>query len=233
MSLIISEKSPKSSEEVLSISNLFYRLEGREILKDVNLALSHGEFVTFFGPNGGGKTTLLNLIMGFLQPSSGQIQLCGLPIHKTKGLIGYMPQNFRPDPLFPINVQDVVGLANKKESLYWLERVGMTDYAQASFGSLSGGEAGKVLLARSLAAKPKLLLLDEPVANIDPAARKTIYELLDSFKKETTIIMVTHDLEGALMLSDRFFCVHQTVEEYPKQSLCHHFMQGLYHGKRA
>lgn len=180
-----------------------------------------GEFVSLFGPNGGGKTTLLNLIMGFLPKDRGTISL-------DRKAIGYLPQNFRPDPLFPISVYEVVSLGNQN-ALEALKLVGMEKFAKKSFGSLSGGEAQRVLLARAVAGNPSLLLLDEPIASVDPAAKQTIYDLLRSLKGKLTIVMVTHDLDGAMALSDRLYCINKTIEEHPKEALCHHFAQGLYH----
>lgn len=151
--------------------------------------------------------------------------------------MGWVPQHFRPDPFFPICVLDVVCLglmhASRSERLKLakeaLGRVGMEKFAHVSFSSLSGGEAQRVLLARALASHPSILFLDEPTANLDPAAQQTIYQLLSTLKGKTTIIMVTHDLKGALALGERLFCVQGTVEEHPRDALCHHFTQGLYH----
>lgn len=226
--MTISDNLPPSSNSLLTLDRVTYQIQGQTILKDASLAIEPGEFISFFGPNGGGKTTLLNLIMGFLSPSSGEIRLLGKPPQKTRTAIGYLPQNFRPDPLFPICVYDVVSLGNPnaKEALL---QVGMSKFSGASFGSLSGGEASRVLLARALAGNPKILLLDEPIASIDPANKEIIYNLLRSLRGKITILMVTHDLDGALALSDRLYCVNKTIEEHSKASLCHHFAQGLYH----
>ncbi len=226
--MTISAKLRSSFRSALSIRGLWYGVGDRSILDIPTLDIQEGEFVSIFGPNGGGKTTLFNLILGFLRPRQGAIRILGLDILEARKFIGYMPQHFRPDPLFPISVDEVVTLGNP-EGRKALDRVGMTAFAKASFGSLSGGEAARVLLARALAGQPRLILLDEPVANIDPLARERLYQLLASLKGEITIVMITHDLEGAMRLSDRFFCVQNHISEYPRTALCSHFQQGLYH----
>lgn len=227
--MTISENSqPSSKKRALFIEKLSYCIGNNPILKDVSLHVNEGELVSLFGPNGGGKTSLLNLIMGFLKPTSGKIQLLGKSPKRARCDIGYVPQNFRPDPLFPISVKEVVGLGNR-DPLEALAKVDMLKFANAPFNSLSGGQAARVLLARALAGNPKLLLLDEAVANVDPDATAAIYQMLVELKGSMTIIMVTHDLNGALAISDRLYSIHQMAEEHPKESLCHHYAQGLYH----
>lgn len=221
-------KSPKYCKSALSIRELSYSIGDRSILHIGNLDIEEGEFVSIFGPNGGGKTTLFHLILGFLRSRKGVIQILGKDILEVRRRIGYMPQHFRPDPLFPISVQEVVCLGNAK-GREALERVGMESFSEAAFGSLSAGETARVLLARALAGEPSLLLLDEPAANLDPLSRERLYELLAAVKGEMTILMITHDLEEAQRLSDRLFCVQHQVVEYPKTALCSHFQQGLYH----
>lgn len=235
MSLTISATSQNSFSTVLRVKGVRYTILDQAILDDVSFTILPGEFVSLFGPNGGGKTTLLNLLMGFLTPDRGTIELFGCAPIDARPFMGWVPQHFRPDPLFPICVCDVVrlGLMKVKHSAdvahAALKQVGMEAFASAPFGSLSGGQAQRVLLARALAPHPRLLFLDEPTAGLDPAAQETIYGLLGELKGTTTIVMVTHDLQGALALSDRLLCVQCSVNEYPKERLCHHFLQGLYH----
>jgi len=235
MYLTISENLQPSSNPILEVQGLSYSASGELILDQVSLVIQESECVALFGPNGGGKTTLLNLFMGFLKPDRGTIKLWGHSLDKARSKIGWVPQHFRPDPFFPISVLEVVclGLMHYKDRCRLakeaLSLVKMEKFAHAPFSSLSGGEAQRVLLARALAAHPSLLFLDEPTASLDPATQEAIYRLLEDLKKTTTLVMVTHDLKGAYMLADRFFLVERRVEEYAKQSLCHHFSQGLYH----
>lgn len=206
---------------MILVDKLDFAYDGRLILKDVNLHVSKGELVAIFGPNGGGKTTLLSLLLGFLKPLRGKIVM--------EGSIAYVPQNFSFDPLFPISVYDVVALANKANAIDALEKVGMKKQTHAPFAALSGGQRQRVLLARALAMQSKILLLDEPVANLDPEAQEQIYSLLNGLKGEITILMITHDLAGAEQLADTLYCMQQNLKVIKKDELCHHFSQGLYH----
>ncbi len=210
---------------MISVKELDFAYDGRFVLKDISFEVCKGEFVAIFGPNGGGKTTLLSLLLGFYKPFRGSITI--------KGSLGYVPQNFSFDPLFPISVYEVVSLANKENARSALKQVGMEKQIHHPFAALSGGQRQRVLLARALAMRPDVLLLDEPVANVDSEARAEIYRLLGTLKGEVTIVMVTHDLQGALELADHLFCVQETMSEIPHSQLCHHFAKGLYHaGKK-
>ncbi len=220
---------------MIKAENLFFSYDdSTQILKDVSFTIKEGEFVSLFGPNGGGKTTLLHLIMGFHEPLRGKLLLNGVSPKKARPLIGWVPQSFHPDPLFPISVLEVVLIGNlkkctKQEALKALDRVGMKKFAPFPFTSLSGGQAQRVLMARALAGEPKILLLDEPTANVDPEAQKEIYAILKSLKGKVTIVMVTHDLPNSLELSDRFLCVQHEVTEMAPNQICHHYSHGLYH----
>ena len=206
---------------MIEVDHLDFAYDGRLILKDVCLKVGKGELVAIFGPNGGGKTTLLSVLLGFLKPLRGRVEM--------NGSLAYVPQNFAYDSLFPISVFEVVALANKENALEALKKVGMEKQKHAPFAALSGGQRQRVLLARALAMKPQILLLDEPVANVDPEAQDEIYRLLNGLKGEMTILMVTHDLSGAQKLADTLYCMQQNLKSIPKQELCHHFSQGLYH----
>ncbi|MCH9609213.1 MAG: Zinc import ATP-binding protein ZnuC [Chlamydiales bacterium] len=206
---------------MINVKQLDFAFDGSSILKDVSIHIEKGECIALFGPNGGGKTTLLNLIMGFYKPVRGSIDV--------KGSIGYVPQNFPLDPLFPISVLEVVALANRENSRRALEQMGLSSLKMAPFAALSGGQRQRVLLARALACDPDILLLDEPTANVDVQAKELIYGCLSALKGKTTVVMVTHDLQEAEKLADRLYCIENQVREIPREKLCHHFSQGLYH----
>ena len=210
---------------MISVEELDFAYDGRLILKDVSLHVTKGELVAIFGPNGGGKTTLLSVLLGFLKPLRGKV--------KMRGSLAYVPQNFSFDPLFPISVFEVVSLANKENAIDALTKVGMHKQVHAPFAALSGGQRQRVLIARALAMRPEILILDEPVANVDPKAQGEIYRLLDSLKGDVTILMVTHDLSGAKQLADSLYCMQQQLKRVEKEQLCHHFTQGLYHGEET
>ncbi|MFN0065488.1 MAG: metal ABC transporter ATP-binding protein, partial [Chlamydiales bacterium] len=201
------------------------------------------ELIGIFGPNGGGKTTLLNLLLGFLKPTKGAIRI---PAEVQKS-IGWVPQNFSADPLFPISALEVVlmgrlrfaprfGRYKKQDreiALACLKKVGMLRQQHVAFGSLSGGQKQRVLIARALASEPQLLLLDEATANLDPSSTAALFQLLHNLKKGMTILMVTHDLKLAVDQFDRLLCVEKGIIPMKSAQVCKHFGEGLYHQKRV
>lgn len=226
---------------VIAVQDLYFSYEGTPVLENVSFSVTEGEFVALFGPNGGGKTTLLQLLMGFLKPNRGKILLLGKPPKAARQAVGWVPQNFHFDRLFPISVQEVVLGGRLKWAKPWfhaedhriveevLDRVGMRHALLSPFSVLSGGQQQRVLIARALASSPKLLLLDEPTASVDPLAEKEIYRLLGELQGEMTILMVTHDLNRAVETVDRLLCVQNRVTQMPKEKVCEHFALGLYH----
>ena len=210
------------------------------------MQIYEGEVIGLIGPNGGGKTTLLKLILGFLKPDRGTIKVFGhSPQAHPCGChrLSYVPQNMRFDKEFPISVNEVVlsGLlsqlpwygrfsgAQKKAALDALERVGLVRLSDSAFGTLSGGQAQRVLIARALVSDPKLLILDEPTASVDSNAEAEIYKLLRELENELTILMVTHDLQAAVEMVNRVFCVRRFMQELKPEEVCEHFAMGLYH----
>lgn len=194
---------------------------GREkALEGVSLTVRHGEFLALIGPNGGGKTTLLKVMLGLLPPEQGEVNIFGSPPASMRGRIGYVPQfsDLRND--FPCSVLDVVlmGAARtsafggswktdkdaRRKALHYLDILGMADSAHLQIRELSGGQRQRALVARSLMGRPGspeesgpespfLLLLDEPTSNIDPGGRFCFYEFLDKLRGQVTVIVVSHD----------------------------------------
>lgn len=227
----------------LDIEHLFFSYQGTPVLKDVTFSIQEGQCIGIIGPNGGGKTTLLSLLMGFLTPQKGSIRILGFSPKQARRFIGYVPQNFRFDPQFPISNLEVV-LTGCLHKLQWhghyqkedtraaleaLDKVGMLPFKNARFSELSGGQAQRVLLARALVSEPKILLLDEPTASIDPVAQKEIYSLLNALKGKMTLLMVTHDLKTAIDYVERVFCLQVELSVFSKAEICRHFALGLYH----
>lgn len=231
------------SEKIISIEHLFFQYDGAPTLEDVNLEITKGEFIGIFGPNGGGKTTLLKLIMGLLDPKKGKVNLFGHLPKEMRHLIGYVPQAMRFDRDFPISSLEVVMMGMLRKLSWWgaypadakrksldaLERLGVAHKAKSSFGTLSGGEAQRVLIARAIVDNPNLLLLDEPTANVDIDAETKIYEELKELSKTMTILMVTHDLETIVDKVERLLCVQRRVSSLKTEEVCEHFALGLYH----
>ncbi len=175
--------------DLLRLEGVGVRLGGRPVLGDVTFSLGKGEFTGIIGPNGAGKTTLLRVILGLIEPSGGRVLVDGAPLHhKNKAAIGYVPQKLVIDPDMPLRARDVVSLGLDGHRLGFgfpsrqrralveaaLADVGAGGYADARVGELSGGEQQRVLIAHALISRPKLLLLDEPLACSSTARPCTI-----------------------------------------------------------
>ncbi len=225
---------------VISFQNMSFSYGSTPVLQDVNFEVLQGDFIGIFGPNGGGKTTLFKLIMGFLSPSKGEVFVFGGSPFRARKAIGYVPQVIQLDRSFPVTVEQVVEMGllgfqgdmqGKVDSA--LDLVGLASYKKTLFGALSGGQAQRVLIARAIVSNPELLLLDEPTAHADPCAEEGVYELLLSLKSQMTILMVTHHLSGWMDTFSKLLCVHRHVVFSRPELVCQHVQLGLYHGSRS
>lgn len=228
---------------MIEVSGVSFGFEGRPVLKQVSLRVEKGEFVGIIGPNGGGKTTLLKLLMGLLPSQQGTISIDGKTPVRARQLIGYVPQAHRTDRDFPITLLELVLLGAvsktswlgiyprevKERALHLIEQLGLMAHRDQSFGALSGGLAQRALLARALLSDPAILLLDEPTANIDTPSMQIFFRLLQQMKGAKTILMVTHDLNTIVERVDRVLCVQGQVNSYLPKEVCEHFALGLYH----
>jgi zinc transport system ATP-binding protein len=193
--------------ELINISNLFYKYNKTDVLEDINLSIQDDDFLAIIGPNGGGKSTLLKLILGLLTPQTGKID------KKIKNsLIGYVPQNTNLNIDFPITALEIVlmGHTSSKRKLFGyskediacamdsLKKVSMAEFANSKIGDLSGGQRQRVFIARALCSNPKIMLLDEPTASIDVKGQREIYELLKELNKSICIVVVSHDISVLL-----------------------------------
>lgn len=233
-----------SDTTALRVENLSFGFEkGALLLNDVSMSIKQKEFIAIIGPNGSGKTTLLKLMMGFIKPTSGRVKIFNQSPESCHSHIGYVPQVSLFDLKFPITVLDVVlmGCASqitwygtyphqaKQQALEALDKVKLLHLKNRPFGTLSGGQAQRVLIARALVSSPSILFLDEPTASIDIETQKTIQQLLSSLKNTITIIMVTHHLQAFAPDVSRVFCVQHQVSEFNKKDLCEHFTLGVFH----
>jgi zinc/manganese transport system ATP-binding protein len=213
-----------TSADLLELDGIGVRLGGRQVLSDVTFSLRKGEFTGIIGPNGAGKTTLLRVILGLLEPSGGRVIFDGQPRHnKDKASIGYVPQKLVIDPDMPLRARDVVSLGLDGHKLGFgfpsrqrrglvdaaLDDVGATAYADARVGELSGGEQQRVLIAHALISRPKLLLLDEPLANLDLRSEQEIVALLGKLarEQEIAVLLSAHDMNPLLGVMDRIVYV--------------------------
>ena len=217
---------------IISIQHLCFSYDAREILHDVNLDITAGMFAAMVGPNGGGKTTLLRLILGLLTPKHGHVSVFGQTPAAARRRIGYVPQAILFDPNFPASVLDIVLMgrverhffggyrqADRNAALQRLDDVGMQSFASHSFSELSGGQRQRVLIAQALASEPQLLLLDEPVANLDQKNAAILFDLLGKLNQQVTILMVSHNLTMVSKYVSHVICVNQTVKLHPIQDL--------------
>jgi zinc transport system ATP-binding protein len=188
-----------------------FAYDGELVLEDVNLRVGKGEFVAVIGPNGGGKTTLLKLVLGLLTPQSGRVRVFGRPPAKVRRRIGYVPQYVEAPPEFPATLLQVAlmgflgagrrrfrtGGRERDRAREALRRVGLKGLEDHRIGSLSGGQKQRALIARALVCDPELLVLDEPTASIDPYGAFCFYDFLSELKQETPILTVSHELSLA------------------------------------
>ncbi len=216
--------------DVICVDHVTFGYGGPPVLKDVTLHIEQGCNLGIVGPNGGGKTTLLRLILGLLTGYSGKIEVMGLSPAKAcrRGdLVGYVPQRHEFETRFPVTVRQVVrmGLVGKTGILKGyrpedldrveelIQRVGLKDKAQAAIGELSGGQQQRALIARALAAGPRILLLDEPMSGLDPAGQQEIAGLIRQLHESLglTVVVVSHDLRSVAAGCGKVACLNQTV----------------------
>lgn len=221
------------------VKNLTVRYGEIEAIKDVFLDVEVGEYLGIIGPNGGGKTTLIKAILGLIKPTSGSITVNG----GVKFGIGYVPQFAVMDKNFPITLMEVVmtGKLNKnflpffnynktdrKKALKIIEQVGLKGFENRQVSELSGGEFQKMLIARALISKPKLLLLDEPTASVDSVSRENIFSLLSELNKNMTIILVTHDLLAISSEVKSLACMNRSLIYHGEPELNENIVNSLY-----
>lgn len=215
------------TKTLIDLKNISYGVDGLKILEDVSLIITSGKITTIIGPNGAGKTTLLRLILGLIQPSSGQIR-------RTMKSVGYMPQKLSLNPLMPMTVERFLQLAQpysnrslKDHVNAVLHDVGGCHLKDRFMRVLSGGELQRVLLARALMLEPEILVLDEPAQGMDVLAQNELYSIIGKIRdtRGCGIVLVSHDLHMVMAASDEVVCLNQhiccsgtpqTVQENPE-----------------
>lgn len=207
---------PIKNPPIITAEHLIFERSGEQIIRDFSFEVQEGDYVGIIGPNGGGKTTLLKLLIGLLKPSHGTIHVMGKhPIEKSvREQIGYMPQRGgNIDAQFPATVQEVIESASNGSIDHVTKELGIESLLARPLFQLSGGERQKVMLARALVRNPKILYLDEPVDGLDPLSREEFYTLLRKLNhRGLTIIFVSHDVHAVAKEANAAICLkHQLV----------------------
>jgi zinc transport system ATP-binding protein len=226
------------TQPVIEASDLSFSYNGNSVLENISFDVRELEFLALIGPNGGGKTTLLKLMLGLLKPDSGKISIFGNPPSKTARRIGYVPQDVAINKSFPISVIDVVlmgrlrfhsgtGLlkSDRTAALNALSQLGMTQYQHRRIDDLSGGQIERVFIARALAADPDILLLDEPIASLDNTGRGDLYALLKDINKTKTIIVVSHDMMVLSSYVSAVACVNKYLHYHDNAEITEEMME--------
>lgn len=220
----------------IEISDLWFAYDGVRVLEQVNLTLPAGDFLAVLGPNGGGKSTLLKLLLGLARPGGGVLRVLGQPAGQAGGRIGYLPQFTQVSASFPITVLGAVTLGLVRPGLDWfkgraerrreraaalqaLERVGLAEHAGRRLSDLSGGQRQRVFIARAIVSGPELLLLDEPTASVDGKSRQELMALLAELNRDMTIVMVSHDMSTVDGCVKSIACVNRSLHHHADSRL--------------
>lgn len=226
-------------EPIIELQDVSFAYQHEPVLTNLSLTIEAGEYVGVIGPNGGGKTTLMKLMLGLLTPDTGEVHLFGVPRSQFRAWhnVGYVPQRVgNSDFRLPITVEEVVRFGaphgNKNAAQESLERLGMQQHAARRLSELSGGQQQKVFIAKALASSPKILILDEPTAGVDVKAQDDFYQLLATLNKQQglTIILVSHDIDVVVNEVSKLACIneHLVYHGRPKEFIEKDYITKLY-----
>lgn len=221
------------NNSIIKIENLSAGYDRKTVLHDINLEISEKDFLGIIGPNGGGKTTLMKVILGLLKPSEGKITFYdnGMPVEQLE--IGYLPQYNSIDKKFPISIYEVIlsGL-NRQKSLFsrftkehhervkeTISMMGLEGMENKPIGQLSGGQMQRALLGRAIVSNPKAIILDEPNTYIDKCFEARLYSLLEEINKQRAVILVSHDIGSVLQTVKSIACVNGTLDYHPQSEV--------------
>ena len=229
-------------EKLVEIKNVSASYNAKFVLNDVSLCVWKDDFLGIIGPNGGGKTTLLKIVLRLMKPVSGDIVFFENDRPVTALKIGYLPQINPIDKYFPLSVYEVVssGLtsekprfrnfttAQKERIRQLIVHIGLEAYTKRAIGELSGGQLQRVLLARAIVSKPQLLILDEPNTYVDKRFESQFYELLSEINKDTAIILVSHDIGTLIPLVKNVACINETLHYHAGTDLSDEWLEKTY-----
>jgi len=227
---------------IASLMDVDFSYNGQPVLSHVCLEIYPHDFIALIGPNGGGKTTLLKLILGLVRPDRGSVRVLDRSGGAYSPAIGYVPQNVNFNEDFPITAMDVVLMGtldpdrsrrgkkkdNMDKAMGLLERLGIGSLAYQKIGEMSGGQRQRVLIARSLMTRPRLLLLDEPTASIDTKGQADFYKLLEELNKDVAILVVSHDLFIVSNYVKSVACVNKGLHYHPHEEITGNMIETMY-----
>lgn len=231
------------SHTIIQLENICFSYTSEEVIKDVSLEIHKGDYVGVVGPNGGGKSTLLKLMLGLLTTNDGKVLLFDKDIRDFKdwSKIGYVPQKTMVETNFPVTVEEVVAMGRYgKRGLFHLptkldtakthqslKQVDMFDYKDRQISDLSGGQQQRVFIARALAVEPEVIFLDEPTVGVDIKTQKQFYQLLRKLNKELnlTLVLVSHELDVVAHEATELVYINRTLEYYGDPN---EFLKGAY-----
>ena len=215
-----------TGQAVIELEDVGAGYESDRVLEAVNFRMVAGDYVGLIGPNGGGKTTLVKVILGLIKPERGSVRVMGVSPEKGRQFIGYVPQIQQDDKAFPIKVWDVVSMGRLKPDLLHnlslkdadkkiversLRQMDILDLAKRSINELSGGQRQRVTIARALATEPKILLLDEPTSSVDSRSSSQLYDLLADLNQSISILLISHDLTAISTYVKTIGCVNRRL----------------------
>ena len=228
---------------IIELENVCFSYNSEEVIKNVSLQIHKGDYVGIVGPNGGGKTTLLKIMLGLLKPNDGKITLFGKDIlaFKDWSKIGYVPQKTYVEMNFPVTVEEMVAMGrygkrglfhfptktDKEQTHQALKQVNMFEYKDRQISDLSGGQQQRVFIARALASQPEIIFLDEPTVGVDVKTQKQFYTLLRKLNKELslTLILISHELDVVAHEATELAYINRTLEYYGEPD---EFLKGAY-----
>lgn len=229
-------------QEVVKLEDVWVFYDGMPALEGVNLSINQGDFLGIIGPNGGGKTTLLKVILGLVKPSRGRVKVLGTSPDRGRRSVGYVSQYSLFDRDFPISVWDVVlmgrleraglfkryGEGDRTAAIQTLQTVGMLDLKDQQIGKLSGGQLQRVFIARALLTEPRLMLLDEPMASVDTVMQTEFYELLERLKQRMAIVLVSHDIGAVSVYVDKIACLNHQLFYHGSKEISPEVLEATY-----
>ncbi|MBE9143420.1 metal ABC transporter ATP-binding protein [Planktothrix mougeotii] len=238
--------NPYPKNEVIRLNQVWAGYDPHEpILEEINLTVHELDFLGLIGPNGGGKTTLIKVLLGLLKPLKGEVKIMGRSVIQGRRYLGYVPQILEFDRNFPVRVDEVVRMGRLgKRSLFQpytkkdeeiviqaLEKVEMLNLRNRPIGELSGGQRQRVYIARALASEPQILLLDEPTASVDPKMCSSIYELLLKLNEYMTIVMITHDINTMSSYVKTIGCLNRRLHYHGEQQITPKMLEQTYQNR--